>query len=135
MNLESVYGFTQETTSDILWDLLDERTPEQSISHKGMPTNDEHLSFIASKPYQAWYFIFASDDIVGSIYLSKRGEIGISIFKEYWGKGYGKQAVKMLMEMNSGPFYANINPGNTPSIKLFKNLGFKHIQQTYVHSC
>ena len=36
--------------------LLDERVPEQNISHKAMPTWPEHRDFVLSRPYPRWYF-------------------------------------------------------------------------------
>jgi hypothetical protein len=57
MKLVSVY---QEPAAKwMLFDLLRERTPEQSISHKVMPTFDEHSAFYHSIPYAAWYAIKA----------------------------------------------------------------------------
>jgi len=119
---------------DILYQLLKERTPEQSISHKSMPTMQEHIDFIESRPYLAWYFI-QDEDIVGSIYLTNQREIGISIFKHYQSSGYGKEAVKALMKRYPGRFLANVAPENEPSRDFFKGLGFKKIQVTYEADC
>ena len=60
----------------LLYDLLSERTPEESISHKSMPTYPEHEKFVQSNPYFAWYLIDVDGQFVGSIYLSKQREIG-----------------------------------------------------------
>ena len=120
---------------DVLYELLKERTPEQSISHKEMPSWDDHLDFIASRPYFAWYLIWADSDVVGAIYLTKQREIGIGIFKEFKSKGYGTEAVKKLMELHPGKFYANINPDNFASRMFFQEqFGAKLIQHTYVLS-
>lgn len=116
---------------NILYDLLAERTPEQSISHKGMPTMDEHTAFVRSQPYQAWYMIDVDGDYVGCVYLSKAREIGVSIFEKRRGKGYATQAVEELMRKWPGKFYANINPANAASIAFFSKLGFQQIQVTY----
>lgn len=115
----------------ILYKLLGERTPTQSISHKGMPTFREHIDFVKSKPYAAWYMIINGEDIVGATYLTENNEIGISIFRAYQGVGFGKEAVLELMSMHEPPFYANIAPNNVDSQVFFKKLGFKFIQRTY----
>ena len=124
--------YYEENRHAILYDLLGERTPEQSISHKGLPTYPEHVDFVESLPYKTWCFIHSSDedDYVGTAYLSKQNEIGIFIFKKYQRNGYGHVAVKALMDANDGPFLANVNPKNTASIEMFEWLGFKHIQNT-----
>lgn len=116
----------------ILYDLLKERTPEQSISHKKMPTMEEHVKFVHSRPYLAWYLIQNEEsEYVGSTYLSRQREIGIFIFKRYQGRGYGSKAVRQLMDKWPGRFLANINPQNTESQRFFENLGAKLIQYTY----
>ena len=50
---------TKITNSDarFLYLLLMERDPKTNISHRKMPTYNEHRKFIASKPYKAWYVI------------------------------------------------------------------------------
>jgi len=129
MKFESVYR--RKDSANVLYKLLSERTPEQSISHKGMPTLEEHLKFIALKPYHAWYLIVDEDETVGSIYLTKQREIGIFIFNKFQKQGYAEEAIKLLMEKWPGRFLANVNPLNVPSIGLFNKMGFKLIQQTY----
>ena len=123
----------------ILWDLLAQRSPEQNISHKEMPSWDDHVSFVRNHPYAFWALIETASGIVGAIYLSKPGgpsvpgnEIGIDIFSWAQGQGHGTEAVKLLMEMH-GPlrFIANTAPGNEASQALFKSLGFRLVQFTY----
>lgn len=131
MQLIDVYKHPNAYT--ILWELLQERTPEQSISHKEMPSWGRHCVFVESHPYIAWYLIEV-DEIVGAVYLTRMDEIGIFIFKEHHGKGYGTQAVKMLMEKHPrDKFLANMNPENYKSSGMFRKLGFKHIQNTYCY--
>ena len=130
MKLHNVYKYPH--ADQILWELLQERTPEQSISHKDMPTWERHCLFISSYPYISWYLIETDEGIVGSIYLTNLDEIGIFIFKEYHGKGYAAEAIQLLMKTHPrDQFLANINPSNFKSESLFKKLGFKHIQNTY----
>ena len=123
----------------ILYDLLAERESNVNISHKKMPTWEEHCAFVANYPYEAWDLIVVGDDVVGTIYLtpmppaSIRGnEIGIFIFKAHQGNGYGPQAIRMLMERH-GPrrYLANISPSNPRSMRMFEALGFRHSETTY----
>ena len=117
---------------ELLYQLLQERAPATNISHREMPTWDAHTHFIQSRPYKAWYVIQRDGSPVGSIYLSKINEIGVFILIKHQGQGFGKLAIQMLMEKHPGErFLANINPNNSRSIKFFKSLGFKHIQNTY----
>ena len=133
--LSSFLPITQHLT---LWTLLQERTQQQSISHKDMPEWWEHINFVDNHPYKAWYLICEHRCIprmwkkLGAIYLTDRNEIGIQVFDRHKGKGLGRASVEQLMRLHPGPFYANINPHNDPSIGFFEDMGFKHIQNTYV---
>lgn len=131
---ESTICLKSVTNSDIefLFDLLKERDPSTNISHKKMPTHDEHVKFVRSKPYSKWYIIFKSKQKIGSIYLSKNDEIGIFILKKFRGKNIGIYALNELMKKNPRKrFLANVNPKNKKSISFFKNNGFKLIQYTF----
>jgi len=129
IKLESVYD--NEDHFEILYNLLLEREVNQSISHKAMPTAHSHIEFVDSEPYLAWYFIQDGDHSVGSVYLTHQREIGISVFKQYRGKGYGRKAMELLLLAHPGKFLANINPKNEASIRFFEGFGAKHIQNTY----
>lgn len=116
----------------VLYDLLAERQPHESISHNGMPSFKEHFDFVRSEPYEAWYLAEVGADLVGSVYLSKRDELGVSIFRKWQGRGYASEALCMLMCLHPrARFYANVNPANDKSIALFTALNFKHVQNTY----
>ena len=125
------------TNSDtkFLFDLLEERNPRVNISHKKMPTYNQHTKFIKSKPYSKWYIIFKSKQKIGSIYLSKNDEIGIFVSKKFQGKNIGNYALSELIKKNPRKrFLANVNPKNKKSISFFKNNGFKLIQYTFEKS-
>lgn len=133
MRLADVY----ETDSALpLYELLEDRPEEANISHREMPTWDEHISFIESRPYEAWYLIVGEvPDILGTVYLTKNDEIGISLFSRYRGAGLAKGAISLLMEKHPRDRYlANINPRNAHSIRMFESMGFRHIQNTYEYA-
>ena len=117
---------------DTLYQLLKERPPAANISHRGMPTWEEHKRFVGSRPYEAWYLVVDRDDVVGTVYMTRANEIGISLFKKYQGRGHARRAIEALMKAQPRARYlANIAPGNDASLSLFKKLGFTHIQETY----
>ena len=122
---------------NVLYALLKERKDYQSISHKKMPTWAEHMAFVQSDPYKAWYLIGEDSGQItcfaGSVYLTRQNEIGIFVFESSKGSGIGREAVKQLMEMHDGPYLANINPNNLSSISFFEKLGSDFIQVTYRH--
>jgi RimJ/RimL family protein N-acetyltransferase len=114
-----------------LYELLAEREPEASISHRKMPSFEEHAKFVESKPYKAWYVVMVDGIPIGSVYLTHKNEIGIFIKKYYQGQHYGKAAIRaLILKHPEKEYLANIAPGNARSISLFEKLGFDLIQLT-----
>ena len=115
-----------------LHDLLSQRHSIVNISHKRMPTWEEHVKFIKSKPYSKWYIVYSGDERIGTILLTLENEVGIFLKKNIQHKGVGSFALKLLIKENPHLRYlANINPNNKKSIKFFKKNDFKLIQYTY----
>jgi RimJ/RimL family protein N-acetyltransferase len=132
--MKSIISLKLVTQSDgqFLYKLLLERESVVNISHKKIPTFQQHLNFINSKPYSKWYIIKKNDQKIGSIYLSKQDEIGIFVKKEFQKEKLGIESMELLMIKNPRSRYlANINPKNLKSTKFFKKFGFKLIQHTY----
>lgn len=126
----------------VLWDLLEERPREANISHKAMPTADEHLDFVSHHPYRAWYLIKVRGEWVGSVYVTRHFEIGVAILKAYQGKGYGTHAINEMVRrwaphvvarpsVQRKAMLANISPNNPRSAKLFEAQGFKHVMNVF----
>lgn len=115
-----------------LYQLLAEREPHQNISHREMPTYENHCEFVNGFPYFRWYIVTLDKEWIGSVYLTNHDEIGIQLRKDVQGKGIGAEAVKLLIaNCPCDRYLANISPRNTDSIKFFMKLGFKEIQVTY----
>ena len=111
-----------EKDVQFLYNLLEERKPVTYISHKKMPTYEEHVNFVKSSPYSKWYIIEVDGERAGSIYLTKQNEIGIFLNEGLQEKGIGSNALNVLIGKNPDLRYlANINPENKKSIKFFKN--------------
>ena len=109
-----------------------ERDTKANISHKKMPTYNQHVSFVSAKPYSKWYVILYGASKAGSIYLTSQNEIGIFIKKSFQNKQIGNIALRKLIQKNPKKRYlANVNPKNKKSICFFKNNGFKLIQYTF----
>jgi hypothetical protein len=121
-----------EKDHKFLYELLKEREPSMNISHKKMPTFNEHVNFILSKPYLKWYIILQGIKKIGTIYLSKQNEIGLFLKKESNIANIKKVVLKLMIEKNPKKRYlANVNPKNKELIKFFKKNNFKLLQYTY----
>ena len=144
MKLINVYHRTEirPTAAKFLYDLMKERDPEINISHEKMPSWAEHLHFIQSRPFRAWYLIEIGDTWVGYVSLTQNNEIGVVIKKDHRGKGYGPEAIQTIMRLydplpaqsafRNGHWLANISPENNHSRHIFEKLGFVKLQETYV---
>lgn len=117
----------------VLWQLMQEREPHVNISHRGMPTWEQHVNFVSSRPYKNWWIIQTDEgECAGACYLSKQNEIGVFVLKAYSGRSIGLSAICEIMVLHPGErLLANINPRNESSIALFERLGFRHCQSTY----
>lgn len=115
-----------------LFDLLKQREGIVNISHKSLPTWEEHVEFIKNNTYQSWDIIWVDNVRIGNIYLTDRDELGIFLDKKSQSNGYGSIAITEFMKKNGKKRYlANINPTNYKSIQFFGKHGFIHIQNTY----
>ena len=115
-----------------LYNLLMERDARANISHKKIPTYNQHVSFVSAKPYSKWYVILYDTNEAGSIYLTSQNEIGIFIKKSFQSMQLGNIALRKMIQKNPKKRYlANVNPQNKKSMRFFKNNGFKLIQYTF----
>ena len=69
-------------------------------------------------------------DIFDFDYKNRRAGIGILILKSNRGKGFGKEALQLLVNycfthLNLHQLYCNIAENNKESLNLFQKLGFK----------
>lgn len=144
--MEPMLFDVNRTYFEFLYNLLKERDDTINISHTKMPSYEEHVRFWESSPYKICkvmsLFRYYTENTLnceiipfGYIYLSKKDEIGIFITKAYQNKGFGTKILRRFIH-NYVPdevktVYANINPKNYRSAKLFKSIGFKHIQNTF----
>ena len=134
LGMNSSINLNQVTKNDtlFLYDLLKNKDPNANISHKKMPSYDEHVKFVMSKPYTNWYIIEYDKKNVGAIYLSKQDEIGISISNDYEYDQIVKPALKLLMKLNQRKRYlANTSPKDVRSQEFLLKNGFTGLEYVY----
>ena len=134
LGMNSSIKLNQVTKNDtlFLYDLLKNKDPNANISHKKMPSYDEHVKFVMSKPYTNWYIIEYDKKNVGTIYLSKQDEIGISINNDYEYDQIVKSALKLLMKLNQRKRYlANVGPKDVKSQEFLLKNGFTSLEYVY----
>ena len=134
LGMNSSIKLNQVTKNDtlFLYDLLKNKDPNANISHKKMPSYDEHVEFVMSKPYTNWYIIEYEKKKVGAIYLSKQDEIGISVNNDYEYDQIVKPALKLLMKLNQRKRYlANTSPKDVRSQEFLLKNGFIGLEYVY----
>ena len=132
--MNSSIKLNQVTKNDtlFLYDLLKNKDPNANISHKKMPSYDEHVKFVMSKPYTNWYIIEYEKKNVGAIYLSKQDEIGISVSNDYEYDQIVKPALKLLMKLNQRKRYlANTSPKDVRSQEFLLKNGFTGLEYVF----
>ena len=116
-----------------LFNHLKERDPRENISHKKMPTYDEHVKFVLSKPYSKWYIIFEKNKKIGSVYLTNADELGLHLKKEYFRESMLKEILECLMKNEQNKrFVFNVSPRNKKFMKFLQKNGYVISQQTVV---
>lgn len=89
----------------------------------------------SGKAVQWCAFNKESEEYIGLItikeidFSARRGEIGYSILKQHWRKGYGKEAAQCVLkyafeEINLHSMFAMISPKNEASQRIVQGLGF-----------
>jgi RimJ/RimL family protein N-acetyltransferase len=93
---------------------------------------------LKSTDLEAWFVIEADGKMIGDCGLwdfdatSRHCNLGISIGdREYWGKGYGRDAVRVLVEYafrhhNLTKVCLTTTTDNTRAIKAYEAAGFEH---------
>lgn len=132
MNLVPVDPYSDAHLSVLYW-LLATRDKAACISHKKMPSFQEHTEFVQSRPYDAWYMLLEEAKIVGAIYLTNHSEVGIALEVSSRGKGIGPEAIQELMIRHPRERYAaNVAIANEGSQRFFEGkLGWKKVSMTY----
>lgn len=141
VRLVDVHAVAQ--AAELLWQLLRERPAEANISHRGMPSQEEHERFVASHSYRCWYLIqeSASQAYVGACYLTRHNEIGVAILRAFQRRSFARAALRELLRTHAplpaiagerrGSFIANVAPRNEASQRFFESLGGRLVQYTY----
>lgn len=87
----------QPNSVRVLFDLLLARI--DGISHKVMPSFEDHSDFVTSHPYKAWYFILEEEKPIGSCYVTSDNSIGINA--KFRSPHELSQVVKCILERHT----------------------------------
>lgn len=98
---------------------------------------DFSVTVIALKSFDEYFKIYSQNDLktyiimvnnqrAGFVHITKDGEIGYYLTKEYQNKGIAVDAVKKMLELHPRErYFATVNSNNVRSNNLVKKLGFR----------
>ena len=122
---------------DDLYSLLKKRT--YSISHRILPTKNEHRKFVSGNPYLSWYLVHKKNELIGSVYLKSDNSVGLNFHE------FNKQIIyeviafikkhhkplKAIKSVRRGDFFVNVAYDNKKLITILKHLGINEIQRSF----
>jgi len=129
----------EERDIKLLYAILQKRPYYHKISHKSLPTYDEHKRFILSHPYRNWFIIHYKNHPIGNFYLTHENVLGIFIINSYEklltkiikfviNNFYPLEEIKSIRPKY---FIINVSPDNTQYQKIIESLNGKKIQISY----
>ena len=137
-NLELIkVDYLNDLHVNLLYDFLKKR--KFNISHKNIPTYEDHLEFVKNNPYRKWFLISHEFKIKGSIYILYDNGIGIDIAPSNY---YLVDKILSLVFLENNPlrampsirtnnFHINISPDNHELNSFITKAGGILKQQTF----
>lgn len=114
-----------------------------NISHKSVPSFDEHTQFVQNHPYRKWIIIKDSEIVIGNVYIQYNNSIGLNvdslvtceqinkILKGIYGSYSPLPAVPSV---RIGEFFLNVATDNKILQKKLSSLGFSEVERTFILS-
>ena len=139
MELEPV--IPDQLQTKVLFELLKAR--EHTISHKTMPSYDEHIIFVLNNPYRHWYIIYYEGTIFGNLYVQYDNSVGIS-FRQPIDRDSLKSLIDTLREkvkpleavasIRYKDFFFNVSCSDNNLRKCLEDIGYIESQVSYIRS-
>jgi hypothetical protein len=123
---------------NVLYGLLNSRI--HKISHKNIPSMEEHSSFVRNHRYRAWFLIKVMDEVIGTVYLTEQNTIGLNIREEFIKDSLPYVIEKIRSEFEPLPelksnraaqFSINVAPSNIKLIEALEQYGCKCSQISF----
>ena len=109
------------------------------VSHKLLPSYEEHEEFVIKNPYKYWFLILYNQSKIGSFYIMSNNSVGINLTThseeiliktiDFIKKNFSPE--KAIPSLIPNYFYINISNQNIPIKKIFNSLEIPLIQITY----
>lgn len=122
-----------------LYELLKERT--NFISHKSLPSFEEHQSFVDNHPYIGWFIINKNEVVLGSVYIQSDNSVGlnfkdkfdvadVSVVLDFINSKFSP--LPPIHSVRRGEFFINVAFSNHKLINALKIIGKSELQISYL---
>ena len=114
-----------------------------SISHKSVPSFDEHTEFVQNHPYRKWIIVKDTEIAIGNVYIQYNNSIGLNvdslvscvqINKILKGIYASHSPLPAVPSVRFGEFFLNVASDNKMLQKKLSSLGFSEVERTFVLS-
>jgi len=114
---------------------------KHNISHKLLPSFDEHEYFVLNNPYRIWFMINFKNVSVGNIYVQYDNSIGLNIddnieehdLIEILSLLFEKvEPLKEAPSLRFGQFYFNVPSSNKKMQSKLTRLGYVEVQRSFI---
>ncbi len=130
----------EPTAEDVqlLFDSLSKRN--HTISHRKMPTFEQHLQFVSNHPYRKWFLVYFQLEFKGHLYVKYDNAVGLhmspdvtsSQLGELWLALTGQIAPqKVQPSMVPDHFYVNVPTSNLQMQSRLEAANFVETQRSY----
>jgi hypothetical protein len=135
ISLEKIIGTEEQI--EILYKHLKNR--EYVVSHKLMPSYQNHITFVKSRPYRYWAMVFENSSTVGEVYLQADNSIGLNLLQptihlvsevlRHIRENF--EPAKEVKSKIPPYFYVNVAHANENLSKILLRMGGIPIQTSY----
>lgn len=128
-----------DSQTELLYQQLRSRT--YNISHRELPSYENHKKFVAKHPYRAWFIIKSKDVVLGNVYIQYDNSIGLNCSHEI-----NESQIKSILDVinikinpldpipsvRSDKFFLNVATSNIDLQNKLKNIGLIESQRSFV---
>jgi len=109
-----------------------------SISHRRLPSFEDHHLFVSSHPYRFWKLIL-TDRCIGSYYVTHSNSVGVDIDEDFYGLidvvfadiCGSHSALPPIKSIRGAKFHINVSSRNSILCSMLQQKGFVEIQRTF----
>jgi len=113
-----------------------------NISHKELPTYEEHKKYVTYHPYRAWFIIWKDEVALGNVYIQNDNSIGLNCSNNISQLQIEKtlniltsefQPLDPVPSVRIGKFFLNVAASNVKLQDKLKSIGLIEKQRSFIY--